>query len=340
MRNPNPSAMRAASHSDRSWSSSVTRSPSASVLRGAARFVQEQESQQADSLRLGKEIDRQSAQAQGVFRQALTGEVVAGGRGVSFVVDEVDHLEDGAETLRDLGARGDLVGNLLRADLLLGARDPLLHCLRSDKERPGNFLGRKTAHFAQREGNPGIPRQGRMTTGEDQAELVILDGFPVPFLGVDGAPLVLQRDPRQQPITAPSTAEGVDALEPTGGYEPGPRIARHPFPWPALEGRTERFLECLLGKVEISEEPDEGSQYPTRLGAVDLGYSFVYRWLDVPSLVETKIRRNRPRRQLCRAGAPALTPVQRSARSSSPRRRRAVERSSPTRWPAPWYRPG
>ena len=46
---------------------------------------------------------------------------------------------------------------------------------------------------------------------------------------------------------------------------------------PPLDGRRERIVERLLGKLEVAEEADEGGEHAARVGAVDLVHEVAQR---------------------------------------------------------------
>ena len=85
-----PRAIRARFHSERSWSSSRISSPVGVGARGAARFVQQHQRQQADRLGLGQQRDQQPPQPDRLAREIGPRQRVAGRGRVALVEDEVD----------------------------------------------------------------------------------------------------------------------------------------------------------------------------------------------------------------------------------------------------------
>jgi hypothetical protein len=65
-------------------------------------------------------------------------------------------------------------------------------------------------------------------------------------------------------------AEPVDGAVAGRRDQPGAGIVRGPLAGPALSGDSKRLLSGLLGKVEVTEEADQGGEDPTPLGAEDL----------------------------------------------------------------------
>ena len=143
-----------------------------------------------------------------------------------------------------------------------GTGRPLLHRLIRHEVRPCDFSGAQTAYLTQREGDPGVERQHRVAAGEDQAQLVILDGlFALPLLRTDegrgGITCRLDRE-----LSAPSESAGcIDRLESPGRNEPGPRVARYAVTRPGLQRCAKRLLQGFLGLIEVSEKPDQSRQY-------------------------------------------------------------------------------
>src|SRR5215472_4074032 len=77
------------------------------------------------ALRVSPELGQHAAQAEGFVAEARPGPVIAGGRGVALVEDQVDDLEHRREPGGALAGRRDLERNLVAGQGLLGADDPL-----------------------------------------------------------------------------------------------------------------------------------------------------------------------------------------------------------------------
>jgi hypothetical protein len=63
----------------------------------------------------------------------------------------------------------------------------------------------------------------------------------------------------------PLSPEPVDRLVPGDPGDPRTGVGRYAVPRPALEGDDERFLDRLLGVVEVAENANEGRDRPSRL---------------------------------------------------------------------------
>jgi len=90
-----------------------------------------------------------------------------------------------------------------------------------------------------------------VAAGEDEPQLVIGDFF---VLGRFLRHVVLVGD------LAPTAAQTIDRLEPAGRHEPGPRIRRNAVNRPPLDRGCERFLNRLLGEIEVAEETDQSGE--------------------------------------------------------------------------------
>jgi len=119
--------------------------------------VQQDQREQADGFGLWQKAYDETAQVQRVFAEVPSNERLAGCRGIPFVVHEVHDLEDSVETLRELGARGNLIGDPFCTDPLLRPRNPPLHGLRSDEECTRHLLGREATDLTERERKYGHP---------------------------------------------------------------------------------------------------------------------------------------------------------------------------------------
>ena len=109
-----------------------------------------------------------------------------------------------------------------------------------------------------------------MAAGEDEPEPVIgeraglIAGWVAAALGLQGGELgdglLLLGEPAVP-------AEPVDGSVASGHREPGAGIGRLPVAGPALQRHDERFLDGLLGEVEVAGQPDERRDRPSALFA-------------------------------------------------------------------------
>ncbi len=108
-----------------------------------------------------------------------------------------------------------------------------------------------------------------MATGEDQAQAIVLDRFP---LVVAGRGIGDFRDHPGMVVdagVAGVAAQPVDGLEAAGGDEPGNRVGGHTVARPLFGGCDERVMFGFLGAFEAAEQADEGREDASPVAAVD-----------------------------------------------------------------------
>src|SRR6202011_1734578 len=66
------------------------------------------------------------------------------------------------------------------------------------------------------------------------------------------------------PITG-LAADTVDRLTPGGGRQPGGGVGRYAARRPGLDGAQDRFLDQLLGEVEVAQKANEPTDQPACL---------------------------------------------------------------------------
>src|SRR4029077_2846445 len=84
-------------------------------------------------------------------------------------------MENSVEAVRQLVAPRHFVRNASIANLCFSTHDALGNGGRGGEESARNLLGCQAAHLAQRQCYLRLRRQGRMTTGENQAQPVVFD---------------------------------------------------------------------------------------------------------------------------------------------------------------------
>ncbi len=131
--------------------------------------------------------------------------------------------------------RGTSKGTRVSDERALGSDDALGDSRLRDEERARDLVGRQTSEQAQRERNPRLGREHRMTGDEHQAQQVVahvivescldvvhLDLARAHLAGIELATefLVLALEPRV-------SAEVVDRTMLGGGHQPGARVVRN-----------------------------------------------------------------------------------------------------------------
>ena len=107
-----------------------------------------------------------------------------------------------------------------------------------------------------------------MTAGEDEAQPIVSHRVVLRF------PLaLLERLQRRQLVDffgeAGATPQAIDRLVPSRLNEPSAGIVRQLSRRPLLESGGERFLNHLLGEVEIAEEADQSGEDASRFRAIE-----------------------------------------------------------------------
>ena len=143
--------------------------------REARRLDLHQRDQAVDLRLLRSELGQDAAEAQRVLAQRRPHPVVAGGRRVAFVEDEVDDLEHRRQPGGELGPARDLEGDARLGEGPLGADDALRDGRLRDEERARDLLGGQAAEQAQRERDARLGREHRMAGREHEAQEVVAD---------------------------------------------------------------------------------------------------------------------------------------------------------------------
>ena len=149
----------------------------AAVGRGARRppcVGEQHQRQQASCLRLvGHQFDEHPGKPDRLGGQVGAGELDAGAGGVALVEHEVDRGEHGRQAVGQLVRCGDAVGDVVVADLALGAHQPLRHRGLGHEEGPGDLVRLETAEQAQGERHLSVGRQRGVAAQEHQPQLVV-----------------------------------------------------------------------------------------------------------------------------------------------------------------------
>ena len=121
------------------------------------------------------ELGQDAAEAERVLAERRSHPVVAGGRRVALVEDEVDHLEHRRQAGGALGPARDLEGDARLGEGPLGPDDALGDRRLRHQEGARDLLGRQAAEQAQRERDARLGREHRMAGREDEAQQVVAD---------------------------------------------------------------------------------------------------------------------------------------------------------------------
>ena len=170
-----PSEMAFRSHRVRSCSASGISSPSGPVRAGRRASVSSiSASSPATSPSSGQEVVNGPGEPNRLVREIAALQVGADAAGVALVEDQVEHVQDGAESFGPLPVGGHAERHAGRLDALLGPADPLRHGRLGHQKRVGDLGRRQAADGPQRERDRRRTRERRMTAHEQQDERVVL----------------------------------------------------------------------------------------------------------------------------------------------------------------------
>jgi len=220
----------------------------------------------------GGEFGEDAAEAEGVLAEGGAHEVVAGGGGVALVEDEVDDFEDGGEAGGELGAAGNLEGDLFVGEGAFGADDALGDGGFGSEEGAGDFGGGEAAEETESEGGAGLGGEDRMAGDEDEAKEVVADGVvEVGFevgrglferFEVAGEHLVFA-------LSEGVAAEEIDGAALGGGGEPCRGVVGDAGSRPRFERGEERLLGEVFGEADVAGEAGEAGDDAGSLDAPD-----------------------------------------------------------------------
>ena len=265
---PGPRSSSSRCHSERSWSSSSTMSPSVVHARVAARVVQQHQREQAAHLGLvGHERAEHAGEPDRLVAQLAAHERVGARGEVALVEDQVERRRaPSAGAPGSWWSSGHLVADARRADLALGPHQPLLHRRLAGQEGPRDLGGGEAAERAQRERHARLGRERRVAAGEEQAQPVVGDRCSMASSDSSPPPSSLQL--AQLLRVAALAAQAVDRAVARGAHDPAARVGRDAVARPALERDRERLLHRLLGAGRSRRGCGSGSRppAPTRAG--------------------------------------------------------------------------
>ena len=206
-------------------------------------------------------------------RAARAHPVVAGGRGVALVEDQVDRLEHRCQPLGQLAALGHLDRHPRGGQSVRLART--MRCARSPPApgTRGRSPGRQPASSRKRKRHPRLHRQHRVTGGEDQAQQVVAER--VGDLGGEVGRVRLAAQLQVAPELlglAPvhvGAAHAVDRAVLGRGHQPGAGVVGDAGLRPLLERRDQRLLREVLGEADVAHEAREARDQPRGLDPPD-----------------------------------------------------------------------
>ena len=236
--------------------------------RPRAGVLEKHEREQSHDLRFGGENSQQEpTKPYGLLAERDPHGSAVAARRVSFVEYKIDHRRDGSETLAAFNGPRRFEGNIGSGDPRLGARDPLFHCALAHEEGSRNLFDAQSRDDAKRQRDLVCLREIRMTTDKEKPEHVVAVMRLVQPFGhrrlvvVEIGNLLLIG----QWLLAPCPPCRVEGHIATNEDKPGRRIARWPILRPRLQSPQARFLEGLLGQIEIPKITEQ-RRYGPRSG--------------------------------------------------------------------------
>ncbi len=248
------------------------------VARGAhpritTSVLEQHEGEEAERLGLSRHQVRQhAAKAYRLRRELAAHERVARARRVPLVEDEVENAQDTVEPFGQLLRGWHPVRDPGVADLPLRTDEALCHGGLGDEKGAGDLRGLEPAEGAKGQRHARVELERRVATGEDEPQSIVHVGALSRVLGlVRSAGWRFAAEIRQpfpfgdllrakelelvhQPAGAP---DPVDRPAAGRGQDPRVRVRGDAIDRPALQRNDEGVLDGLLGKVEVTEDPDE-----------------------------------------------------------------------------------
>ena len=198
---------------------------------------------------------------------------MAGRGGVALIEDEIDDLEHQGQPGRERVPARDLEGGTRLGQGPFRPHDALRNGRLRHQECAGDLVGRQATEQAERERDPRLGREHRMTGYEHETQEIIADVIVECGIGIRHGDRVLGLDRaaelRLLALEQGSPAQKIDGPVLGGGHEPGARIVRDARLWPALERDQQSVLGKLLGKTDVAHDPHEAGNEPRRLDSPD-----------------------------------------------------------------------
>ena len=225
----------------------------------------------------GHETGQHARQPQRLLAQIRTRPVVARRGRMTFVKDQVDHLEHRIQALGTLARLRHVEGHLRLGEAALGAHDALRDGAFGLQEGARDLGRRQSAQQPQRERHACVGRQHRMTRGKDEAQQIVADvigtariqrvrdiGFDVGLHHFD-----LARQRLAAARLRGRLAQHVERAVAGGGHEPGARVGRHAARRPMLQRRHQGVLRGLFGQRQVAQMARGVGHHLGRLDAPD-----------------------------------------------------------------------
>jgi len=249
---------------------------------------------------LRRELGEDATKPQRVLAQRGSHPVVAGGRRVSLVEDEIDDLEHRREPLGALGPARDLERHLRLGERTLGPHDALRDRRLRQEKGARDLRGGEAAEQAQCQRDARLGGEDRVASGEHQTQQIVAD--VVVELRVDircFAQQLFLLSERLDLLGQPGLpAQRVDRPVLGDPHQPAARVVGHARLGPLRQRRDQRVLRELLRRPDVAHDAREPRDQPRRL--------------DTPECVDGSVHIAHPWRAITLPSAPRSPRVSRS----------------------------
>ena len=263
-----PTAPRAIAESRRAVPSAIrSRSQRPSVLFGQRDEVsvsvgagrspgvdQQHEGQEARDLCVVGEVAADHPREPDGFDRELDAlEIVARACCVALVEDQVENVEDRPRRGGSFGGGRQPERNPGFLDPLLGSRDPLGHGRLGHEEGGGDLARRQASDRSQRERDRRGRCQRRMAAQvQDRQRVVVVRGLGGRRVGLEREALAIHPGMLASVVIDQAAARRPD--------QPAARIRRQAFSRPMVHSRDQRFLDGILGRVEVARSSGQDGE--------------------------------------------------------------------------------
>jgi hypothetical protein len=208
-----------------------------------------------------RELGQDTAQTQCFLAELRPHPVVAGGRGVSLVEDEVDDLKHRRQSRCELGRERDLEGDACLGEGPLRSDDPLGDGRPRDEERTRDLMGREPSEQAKRQRDARLGRENGMAGYENEAQQIVADIVVESRIEIRSTHLKLRLDLTTELLVRAleplASAEEIDRAMLRSCHEPRAGIARNARLGPSLQRGDEGVLGQLLGQADVTHHAHE-----------------------------------------------------------------------------------
>src|SRR2546426_1586511 len=218
---------------------------------------------------VGNELGEDAAQPDRVLTKRRSDPVLALGRRIALVEDQVDHLEDRSEPRRACWSGRELKPDVRLDEGPLRANDPLGDGRYGDEERACDLLRRQSPEDAERQRDASVRREDGVARHEHEAEEIVPEGV----LSRRVRAALISRDAASEllvlAVECRAPSDQIGRSMPRSRHEPGTWFLRYACGGPLFECCDERVLCELLSRADVTDEPSQPGDEPGRLDSPD-----------------------------------------------------------------------